>query len=122
VKKKLKNKKKMEEHLNENFADSCSQGNYEKAKNYLNLGSDPNYVSYKYDSLSVLHLATKFDHKEIVKLLLEHKADTEVKDKYGRKPIFYARHSCLKLMIDHSPCEKKDINEICKCNVSLISH
>jgi cytohesin len=54
----------------------------------LSLGAEP--TAYEPNRGSAMHLAVESGDKEIVKLLLEHHADVNVRDGRGRTPLQYA--------------------------------
>ena len=51
---------------------------------------------------TALHLAVEIRNIEIIKLLLEHdNIDTDVKNKFGKKPCDYTSNNKIKQMLNH---------------------
>ena len=44
------------------------------------------------DRSTALHKAVSNNSTDVVKILLKGRASTDIKDRHGRKPIYYARH------------------------------
>jgi cytohesin len=61
---------------------------YKVVQLLLALGADP--TAYEPKRGSAVHLAVESGDKEIVRLLLEHRADVKVRDSEGRTPLQYA--------------------------------
>ncbi|CAB0040198.1 unnamed protein product [Trichogramma brassicae] len=79
------------------FHIACEYGCYDVVEKFLELGQDPDCLAIK--SLEPpLHSATRRQHKDVVQLLLDHGADPNLTNKYGRTAL---HNACYKL--DDSP-------------------
>ena len=71
----------------------------------LDHGADPNVLAEGRDGLTTLHRASKRGKAEMVRLLVEHGANVEMKDKKGRTPLDVAsggqRDDIIKLLSEH---------------------
>jgi ankyrin repeat protein len=64
----------------------CAKGRLYSAACLLHSGSDPNIATTDF-LLTPLHLAVKYGHKDVAKVLLAFGAKSSALDKFGRKPV-----------------------------------
>ncbi|XP_057840206.2 serine/threonine-protein kinase VIK isoform X2 [Cryptomeria japonica] len=87
----------------------ASHGNVDGLIEELKGGVSPNLADY--DKRTALHLASCEGHTDIVKILLEHKANVNFVDRWGSTPLSNARR-----------CNHKDICDILKARGGLESY
>jgi hypothetical protein len=66
---------------------AASEGDVQKVRSLLAQGADINHVNI--NQQTALHYASFYRHKEVVQLLLENGARTDLKDSYGQTYDFY---------------------------------
>jgi ankyrin repeat protein len=81
---------------------SANRLKYMIRKNELNLNSQNS------DGKTILHYAYEKGTKDIISFLLKHGADENIKDKYGRRPCFYAVYNPHKDVESCATTLKKD--------------
>ena len=87
------------------FVDTARKGNLDLVNHYLNQGADINYRSDNFSSATALYMAVQEGHYNIVKLLLENAADTEIAANNGVTPLHRAAQDnsldILKLLLEY---------------------
>lgn len=78
--------------------EESAKGNERDVKQCLDYGADVNFKHY--DKRTALHLACVEGHLEIVQILLDAGADTEVEDRWGRSPLEEAEAGGWKEIVD----------------------
>ncbi len=67
------------------------EGDFELVKYYLRVGIDPNYQHPEFMASPLIE-SIRYDHMDIMKLLLENGADPEIKEVIGKEtPIIIAK-------------------------------
>lgn len=88
-----------EETLNRELYNSASNGLLSEVNELLSKGADPNYQPY-YGKWTALHSACANNHPEIVRALMQGKADSALKDRIGYTPLhvacMYGYMDCVK--------------------------
>ena len=84
----------------------CENGNIEALTFLLTLGVNVNINRTHYEGKIALHQAVRSGHTKCVRLLLEHKAFTNVTNKDGETPLYIAANlgnlECVKLLLEHN--------------------
>ena len=96
------------------MCDYASKGDDDNLLLLLNNGIDPNAKDY--DSRSALHLAAAEGKDKIVELLLQFKADVNIKDRWGGTPLLDAIVGAIPLW--PRPCELGEA----KCQTELMQN
>ena len=72
---------------------------------FLQAKRDPTFTCKPYEGFTALHIATMYDDREMVQLLIEYNADTTIRNFFGQTPLMIA------IILQHG-----DIAEILKSN------
>ncbi|MGL4652687.1 ankyrin repeat domain-containing protein [Cetobacterium sp.] len=89
----------------DSFFDSLVKNNYHKTRKFLQNGFNPNYVFVKFKFTIPLIFASQNGHIEIVKLLLEYGADTNIQTDTGATALGFASQNghieIVKLLLEY---------------------
>lgn len=84
---------------------ACGNGCFETVSMLLGLGANIEFTGDQSYGTPALHLAAQGGHLEVVRLLLEHRADVGIRDWRGHTPLYTAvaesQCSVVKLLLEH---------------------
>lgn len=105
--------KAAQKHKDDNLYRYVKINNYSMVTELLKNKANVNAIN-QYET--PLHVAIRYDYKDIVKLLLSHNADTSIRDEADFTSVhlcaFYCRFSIAELVLESAPC---CINSVAYC-------
>lgn len=69
------------------YIETNRETKFKMAKLLIKAGAD---VNYKYEGMSILHRAIKYDKPDVVLFLIENGANINIQDSVGRTPLYFA--------------------------------